>query len=153
MALDIGTPAPPFTLRNQRGERLSLDDLAGSKSTLVFIPFAFTSTCEGELCEIRDNLALFEEAATRVVAITCDTFHSNSVWSEGQRFGFDVLSDFWPHGAVSRAYGTFDETYGYAKRTTYFLDEEGIVTDVIASDELRVARPFALYERALSART
>ncbi|MCI0678228.1 MAG: redoxin domain-containing protein [Actinobacteria bacterium] len=150
MSLEVGTSAPDFTLRNQRREKISLEDLKGERSVIVFIPYAFTSTCQGELCEIRDNLHRFNDAGVRVVAITCNTLHSNGVWAEQQGYSFDILSDFWPHGAVSRAFDTFDETFGYAKRTTYFLDDQAVITDVVKSDELGVARPFGEYERILS---
>lgn len=149
LTLEVGATAPLFELRNQRREKVSLDDLKGSRVALVFIPFAFTRTCEGELCEIRDNFEIFEEAGTRVMAITCDTTASNARWAEDNGFEFDILSDFWPHGEVSRRYGTFNETFGYAERTTYFIDESGNITDVVRSDQLSEARPFAHYEAAL----
>ena len=150
MSLEIGTPAPDFTLLNQNREPVSLDDLRGSRSVIVFIPFAFTRTCEGELCQIRDEYSLFNEADVRVVAITCNTLHANKVWSGHQGFQFDILSDFWPHGSVSRKYDTFDEGYGYAERTTYFLDEAGTITAVTRSDHLGEARDFEEYRSALT---
>jgi peroxiredoxin len=150
MPLAIGTPAPEFTLLNQNREPVSLHDLKGSKSVIVFIPFAFTRTCEGELCQIRDEYAMFNDAEARVVAITCNTLHANRVWTEQQGFQFDILSDFWPHGAVSRSYDTFNEGFGYAERTTYFLDEDGVITDVTLSENLGEARDFESYRTALS---
>jgi len=150
MPLAIGTPAPDFTLLNQNREPVSLHDLKGSKSVIVFIPFAFTRTCEGELCQIRDEYTMFNEAEARVVAITCNTLHANRVWTEQQGFQFDILSDFWPHGAVSRIYDTFNEGFGYAERTTYFLDEDGVITDVTFSENLGEARDFESYRTALS---
>ena len=150
MPLDVGTPAPDFTLLNQDREPVSLDDLRGSRSVIVFIPFAFTRTCEAELCQIRDEYSLFNEADTRVVAITCNTLHANKVWSEQQGFLFDILSDWWPHGAVSRKYETFNEGFGYAERTTYFLDENGIITAVTSSENLGERRDFAEYKSVLS---
>ena len=149
MGLEVGSKAPPFSLRNQRFEKISLDDFRGSRAAIVFIPFAFTRVCQGELCEIRDSIDLFRDAQVRVVSITCNTPHSNGVWAEQQGFEFDILSDFWPHGEVARSYDAFDEQYGYAKRTTYFLDETGLVTSVVASDELGEARSFEEYESAL----
>jgi len=150
MPLAIGTPAPDFTLLNQNREPVSLHDLKGSTSVIVFIPFAFTRTCEGELCQIRDEYTMFNEAEARVVAITCNTLHANRVWTEQQGFQFDILSDFWPHGAVSRIYDTFNEGFGYAERTTYFLDEDGVITDVTSSENLGEARDFESYRTALS---
>ncbi len=149
MTLQVGVQAPDFALRNQHRETVALEDLLGRRAAVVFIPFAFTRTCEGELCEIRDNLHVFDRADVEVVVITCDNTASNARWAADNGFEFDILSDFWPHGEVARAYDTFNEAYGYAERTTYFLDESGTITEVVASDELEVARPFRAYEKAL----
>jgi peroxiredoxin len=150
VTLIVGQTAPDFSLRNQHRDKVGLESLRGTKSTIVFIPFAFTRTCEGELCEIRDNSDLFANSDTKVVAITCNTLHANRVWADQQGFEFDILSDFWPHGEVARDYEAFDENYGYAMRTTYVLDSNLVVTAVITSDELGVARQFFEYEDALS---
>lgn len=149
MTLAIGTTAPEFTLLNQEREPVSLDDLKGSRSVIVFIPFAFTRTCESELCQIRDEFSIFDEADARVVAITCNTLHANKVWSDQQGFQFDILSDWWPHGAVSRKYETFNEGYGYPERTTYFLDDDAVITQVTRSDRLGEARDFEIYRGVL----
>lgn len=149
MPLEIGTRAPEFTLLNQDREPVSLGDLEDGRSVIVFIPFAFTRTCEGELCQIRDEYSLFNDAEARVVAITCNTLHANKVWREQQGFQFDLLSDWWPHGAVSRLYDTFNELYGYAERTTYFLDH-GTITHVERSEQLGEARNFEIYRTVLS---
>ena len=149
MPLNVGEAAPDFTLLNQNRNPVSLEDLKGSRSVIVFIPFAFTRTCERELCQIRDEYSVFNEAETVVVAITCNTLHANRAWSEQQGFQFDLLSDFWPHGAVARAYDTFNEGFGYAERTTYFLDEDGVITGVTRSENLGEARDFDAYRTAL----
>lgn len=79
MPIEIGQQAPDFELRNIDGEIVSLDDLKGRKSLIVFIPFPFTGTCEGELCTIRDRMAELNEIDANVVAITTDTPFSNKV--------------------------------------------------------------------------
>lgn len=150
MTLTVGSPAPEFTLLNQDREPVSLDDLKGSRSVIVFIPFAFTRTCQSELCQIRDERAVFDEAHARVVAVTCNTLHANREWRNQQGFDFDLLSDWWPHGEVSRRYETFNEEYGYPERTTYFLDEDSVITAVTRSDQLGEARDFAAYRAALT---
>ena len=150
MPLEIGSDAPDFTLLNQDRQPVSLESLKGSRSVIVFIPFAFTRTCEGELCQIRDEYSMFDEADARVVAITCNTLHANRVWAEQQGFQFDLLSDFWPHGATARLYDTFNDTFGYAERTTYFLDADGVIVDVSRSENLGEARPFDDYRAAIS---
>ena len=149
MPAEIGSPAPDFSLRNVDGEPFGLEELKGSKSLIVFIPFPFTGTCQAELCEIRDGLGGLDSLDARVVAITTDTVFSNRKWSEENEFGFPVLSDFWPHGAVTEAYGTFDDRVGAANRSTFVLDEEGIVRAIVATESRRDAREFDEYVKAL----
>ena len=151
MTARIGQPAPPFSLRNIDREFVSLDDLTGRKTLVVFIPFPFSGTCEGELCAIRDRLSELDDLDANVVAITTDTFFANKAWSDQNGFGFPLLTDFWPHGAVTTAYGTFDEAVGAANRSTFVLDEEGIVRDIIATDSRANAREFDAYVEALAA--
>jgi peroxiredoxin len=149
--LAVGTNAPAFTLVSQDREKVSLEDLKGRRSMIVFMPYPHTRVCEGEACEIRDNWAAFEGVDATVVMITTHAGATNRDWAKDNGFRFPILSDYWPHGEVSRAYDTFDETYGYAKRTTYILDAEGVIRDVIATDVLGEARPFTSYIPALEA--
>jgi peroxiredoxin (alkyl hydroperoxide reductase subunit C) len=149
MPLEVGALAPEFTLVSQKRETISLEDLKGKKSMIVFMPYPHTRTCEAEAREIRDNWASFEGLDANVVMITTHAGPTNRDWAEDNDFRFPILSDYWPHGEVSRAYDTFDETFGYAKRTTYILDSESVIRDVIASDVLGEARPFATYLPAL----
>ncbi len=151
MAPEIGSPAPDFALPNIDRETVSLDDLKGRKSLVVFIPFPFTGTCEGELCAIRDNLARLDDLDANVVAITTNPLFSNKAWSDQNGFGFPVLSDFWPHGAVTDAYGAFDPTVGAAFRTTYVLDADGVVRAVVTTESRKFAREFDDYVAALEA--
>ncbi len=94
---------------------------------LVFFPFAFSGICTGELCEIRDNLGDFAELDAEVLAISCDHFFSNRAFADRDGYEFSILSDFWPHGDVSRAYGTFNDGAGAPNRGTYVIDGEGVV--------------------------
>lgn len=150
MAAEIGSPAPDFSLRNFDGEFVSLGDLKGRKTLVVFIPFPFTGTCDGEACAIRDRLADIENLDANVVVITTDTVFANRAWAEQNNFGFPVLSDFWPHGAATEAYGTFDDRVGAANRSTYVLDDEGIVRAIIATETRKEAREFEDYVEALA---
>lgn len=151
MSVSIGDHAPSFSLRNIDGEVFSSDELAGSPALVVFIPFPFTGICTTELCSLRDDAAVLDGLEAKVVAITCDTVPANREWSSQHEFGFPVLSDFWPHGATATAFGCFDERVGAATRTTYVLDAEGVVRDVIASGALSAAREHDAYEAALAA--
>lgn len=151
MAATVGSPAPSFELRDAEGNTVSLDSLKGRKTLIVFIPFPFTGTCEGELCTIRDRLAELNDLDANVVAITTDTVFSNGEWSKKNEFRFPVLSDFWPHGAVTEAYGTFDARVGAANRSTYVLDAEGVVRAIVATESRKIAREFDAYVEALNA--
>ena len=117
MSVELGQPAPEFTLKDQAGNDVSLSDYQGKQPVvLVFYPFTFTGVCQGELCEIRDDPSVFEDSDAAVLAISCDTRHAQAQWAEQQGFTFPVLSDFWPHGEVAEAYGVFNEQLGCANR-------------------------------------
>jgi len=151
VAIEVGQPAPAFELPDQEGAPSSLVDLAGSKSLIVFIPFPFTGICDGEVCAIRDDIGALGDLDARIIVITCHAKPTNARWATEHGIDFPVLSDFWPHGEVARAYGVFDERVGVANRTTFVLDGEGIVRDVIASGSLGTAREHDAYAAALEA--
>ena len=147
--VQVGEAAPDFVLRDQMRSKRGLSDLARSKAMVVFMPFAFTNTCLGEMCTLRDNLQQLSARGIRFFVITCDTIHSNRRWAEDQGFEFPILSDFWPHGEVSQAYGCFNPAIGVPMRSTYILDKTGVVTEIVATERLDVPREFADYEQAL----
>lgn len=127
MTLNIGDIAPDFTLKNQHGEDISLSSFRGKNVVVVFFPFAFSGICTGELCEIRDNLADFADVDAEVLAISCDHFFSNRAFADRDGYEFSILSDFWPHGDVSREYGTFNDGAGAPNRGTYVIDRDGVL--------------------------
>ncbi|TFB58182.1 peroxiredoxin [Cryobacterium sp. Hz7] len=128
MALENDTQAPDFELFNQFGERVQLSEFRGKKSVaLVFFPLAFSGICSGELCELRDNLSLFVANEVELLGISVDSRHALRAWGEQERYTFDLLADFWPHGAVAKEYGVFLEQKGFANRATFLIDPEGII--------------------------
>ncbi len=151
MSLTIGSPAPHFELSDQHGVNFSSASLKGEKNLVVlFYPFAFTGTCTGELCEIRDDLNSFQNDDVQLVAISCDSKFSQKVFSEQQGYKFPVLADFWPHGAVAKAFDVFDETRGCAVRGTFVIDKEGILRWQIVNG-IGDARNIGDYKTALAA--
>jgi len=151
MTLEAGTAAPDFTLKDQNGNDVSLSSFRGERNVvIVFYPFTFTGVCQGELCALRDDLSEYESASAQVLAISCDSRHAQKIWAEQQGFTFPVLSDFWPHGEVARAYGVFNEQLGCANRATFVIDTDGVVVDVFASPNLGTPRDKAAYEAALA---
>ena len=128
MTLSLGTAAPDFELNDQHGNKVSLSSFKGKKNVvLLFIPFAFTGTCTGELCAMRDDLSAFQNENLELLALSCDSMFTQRVWAEKEGYQFPVLADFWPHGAVAQAYGIFDEARGCALRGTFVIDKEGVV--------------------------
>ncbi len=150
MPAEIGQPAPAFELVDQTRSLVSLESLLGKKSLIKFVPFPFTRVCEGEVCEVRDNLTSLTDLDTNIVVVTCDTVPSNTRWATELGVSFPILSDFWPHGAVAQAYGCFNEAIGVAMRSTFVLDEDGIVRDIVATPVLREARSMAAYHESLA---
>jgi peroxiredoxin len=128
MTVDVGTAAPDFVLRDQNNQEVRLADFRDKKAVLlVFYPLAFTGTCQGELCSVRDNIGDFQSAAVQVLTVSVDSPYSHKVWAEREGYDFPLLSDFWPHGAVAQAYGVFNEKAGYANRGTFLIDTTGTV--------------------------
>jgi peroxiredoxin len=129
MTLTIGSPTPAFELPNQPGEKVSLASFKGKKNVaLLFYPFAFSGICTGELCAIRDDMNSFQNENVQLLAISCDPIFSQRAYAEKEGYKFPVLSDFWPHGVVSKAYGVFEEARGCAIRGTFIIDKEGILS-------------------------
>jgi peroxiredoxin len=150
MAIAVGAEAPEFTLKDQHGNEVSLSKFRGQPVALVFYPFTFTGVCEGELCEIRDEPSTFEAANVQVLAISCDSQFAQKQWSDTQGYTFPVLSDFWPHGEVAKAYGVFNDALGCANRGSFLINADGTVAAVIESANLGTARSRADYEAALA---
>lgn len=126
--LGVGDTAPDFTLSDQYGRPVSLRELRDGRGVLVvFFPFAFSGICTGELTEIRDNLGEFQNEHVVVVGVSCDPMFALRAWDDKEEYFFPLLSDFWPHGEVAKKFGVFEESGGFARRGTFFLDPEGVV--------------------------
>lgn len=151
MALDVGAAAPDFTLRNQHGEDIGLSSFRGrSNVLLVFFPFAFSGVCTGELQEIQRHLGELTVGGTEVLAVSCDHVFSNRAFSDRDGYSFSILSDFWPHGQVSRAFGTFNDAVGAPSRGSYIIDTAGVLRWKVEHN-LSEARDLGAYREALAA--
>ena len=126
--LPVGASAPDFTLHDQNRQPVTLSDFRDAKDVLlVFFPLAFTGICQGELDQLRDHLSDFENDDSAVLAISVGPAPTHKVWATESGFLFPVLSDFWPHGAVSQAYGVFNDDAGIANRGTFVVDRSGTI--------------------------
>ncbi len=130
MQLQVGQPAPDFTLYDSDKNKVTLSQLRGNQVLLLFFPAAFTSVCTAELCSVRDNLKKYEQVNAKVLGISVDSVFTLAWYKEEQKLNFPLLSDF--NKNVSKAYGTLYETFvldmqGVAKRSAFLIDEEGIL--------------------------
>ena len=125
---EVGQPAPDLRTRNQHGESVSLTDLRGAPAVIVFFPWAFSGICRGELAALRDDHDRFVELGARVLGVSCDAMFSLRAYADAEQLPFDLLTDHWPHGAIARSYGIFDEQAGCALRASFVLDAEGVIT-------------------------
>lgn len=152
MAVEVGQVAPSFTLTNQYGEAVSLEDFRGKKNVvLMFYPFAFTGICTGELCTIRDRYTDFVNDDTVVLSVSCDSMHTLKVFAAQENLTHAMLSDFWPHGDVAKAYGAFLDEKGFATRASFVIDKDGVVRWAVVNGpgEARSADDYAAALAAL----
>ena len=150
MTIAIGQEAPDFELVNQNGEKVKLSSFRGSKNVVVvFFPFAFTGTCTGELCALRDDLSVFQNEKVQLLAISCDAMFTQKVFAEKEGYQLPLLSGFWPHGATAQKYGVFNSERGLALRGTFIIDKQGIVRWSVVNSPAE-ARNLADYKAALA---
>ena len=124
----LGDPAPDFTLRDQVGQDVTLSSFRGRKAVaILFYPYAFSGVCTGEMAGIRARLDEFITFDIDVLAISCDPMFALRAFADADGLNFALLSDFWPHGEVSRAYDVFDERTGAPRRSSYIVDKDGVL--------------------------
>lgn len=129
MKIQIGQPAPDFTLYDSEKNKVSLTDLRGKNIVLLF-PFAFTSVCTQELCGVRDSLENYEKLNARVFGISVDSHYALARYKQDQDLNFSLLSDF--NKEISTAYGSIYDKFGLdmkgvSKRSAFVIDQEGII--------------------------
>ena len=129
--LSIGTKAPAFTLPDQNGVPRSLSDYRGSKVVLYFYPKDMTPGCTKQACGFAELYPQFQEKGTVVSGVSRDSVASHKRFEEKYGLPFPLLSD--PDRSVIEPYGVWQEKKNYGKvtmgivRTTYLIDEEGVI--------------------------
>jgi len=159
MAVAVGDVAPDFELNDQHGKAVKLSDFRGKAPVvLMFYPFAFSSICTGELCEIRDDHlgdggagdGEAGDGEAVVLAVSTDPMYALRAFADTEGFKHALLSDFWPHGEVAKKYGVFLDDKGFATRGTFVIDKDGVVRWAVVNGP-GDARPVADYRAALAA--
>jgi peroxiredoxin Q/BCP len=134
--IEPGETAPDFTLPDQDGNEVSLADFRGQMVVLYFYPKANTSGCTTQACGVRDRRADYEQAGAVVLGVSPDPVKEVKKFHDAQGLNFTLLAD--SDHAVCEAYGTWQEKSMYgrkywgATRSTFLIDADGTVTDVIA---------------------
>ncbi len=127
-----GDKAPEFSLLNDAGETVSLQDFAGERVVVYFYPRANTPGCTKEACDFRDSLAQLNDAGIKVVGISPDKPESLAKFRDEHDLNFPLLSD--PDKEVMQAYGAFGEKKNYGKivqgviRSTFLVEEDGTIS-------------------------
>jgi thioredoxin-dependent peroxiredoxin len=133
--IEAGAKAPEFTLPNQDGEPVSLTDFSGRTVVLYFYPKADTPGCTAQACSIRDRAAEYDTAGVVVVGVSPDPVEAIKKFHAKQSLNFTLLAD--AEHAVCDAYGVWGEktnygrTYFGAQRSTFIIDGDGTVVNVI----------------------
>lgn len=135
LKVQVGDMAPDFELPAVAGKSIALKSFRGKKNVLIsFIPAAWTPVCSDQWPGYNITREIFEEADTIVLGISVDNIPTLFAWTgEMGTLWFDVLSDFWPHGDVSRRYGVL-RSDGMADRALFLIDKTGILRFVHVGD-------------------
>lgn len=132
---EVGEKAPEFKANNQRGELVSLDDFKGKKLVLYFYPKDDTPGCTAEACDLRDNYQRFLDKGYSILGVSPDKESKHVKFIDKYDLPFDLLAD--EDHNVAEAYGVWAEKSMYGRkymgilRTTFIINEEGVIDDVI----------------------
>lgn len=135
MKLSVGDEAPDFDIRDQNGSPIRLSDYRGKKIVLYFYPKDDTSGCTAQACDLRDNYAALRQAGYEVLGVSVDSEKSHQKFIGKYDLPFTLLAD--TDKRVVDAYGVWQEKSMYGRkymgtaRTTFLINETGIITDII----------------------
>ncbi|AUD00729.1 thioredoxin-dependent thiol peroxidase [Spirosoma pollinicola] len=136
MSLNIGDTAPDFTSTDQNGQPIKLSDYRGKKVVLYFYPKDNTPGCTAQACSLRDNYADLRSAGYEVLGVSVDDQKSHQKFISKYELPFTLVAD--TDMQVAEAYGVWKEksmygrTYMGTVRTTFLIDENGIIMDIIS---------------------
>ncbi|EOZ97710.1 MULTISPECIES: thioredoxin-dependent thiol peroxidase [Cyclobacteriaceae] len=135
MSVEVGKAAPNFEAKDQDGNTIKLSDFKGKKVVLYFYPKDNTPGCTAQACNLRDNYEALQKAGYVVLGVSSDSEKSHKKFIEKQELPFTLIAD--EDKTVHEAYGTWVEKSMYGRkymgtaRTTFIIDEEGKVEEII----------------------
>lgn len=135
MGLEIGQKAPDFKAKDQQGNTVKLSDYKGKKVVLYFYPKDNTPGCTAQACNLRDNYEALRKEGYEVIGVSADSQKSHQNFIEKQQLPFTLIAD--EDKTVHELYGTWAEKQNFGRsymgtvRTTYVINEDGIIADII----------------------
>jgi peroxiredoxin len=124
--LKVGDKAKNFALQDQHGKEFNLSGFRGKKVLLSFHPLAWTSVCSEQMKSLEENKNAFDSLNAIAVGVSIDTVPSKEAWAASLGIkNTRMLSDFWPHGKIAKAYGLFRPKDGFSERANVVVDENG----------------------------
>ena len=128
MKVRLGEEAPDFELASHRGGKVRLSDLRGRKNVLIaFHPFAWTPVCERQMAGYEAEQPRLTRHDAQVLSISADAVPPKVAWAKSLGgISYDLLSDFFPHGAVAEQYGVL-RPEGFPERAVFVVDKNGTV--------------------------
>lgn len=127
MTVQLGAPAPDFTLPSQLAKNITLSDLRGKNVVLAFYPLAWTPVCTLQIPLYEAEMEKFVALDTQILSISVDSADCLRAWAESLGgIHYPMLSDFWPHGAVAQLYGVL-QADGRSERALFVIDKQGVI--------------------------
>ncbi len=133
--VEVGQTAPDFEAKDQNGEKITLSQYKGKKVVLYFYPRDNTPGCTAQACDLRDNIERLADNGYQVIGVSTDSEAKHRNFIEKYDLPFPLIAD--TDNAVHELYGTWQLKKNYGKeymgtvRTTFVIDEQGQVVDVI----------------------
>ena len=119
--IEVGAAAPGFTLPDQDGNKVSLEDLRGQTSVLVFYPLDFSPVCTDQLNVYNEVLGELESQGAQMYGVSVDSAYAHNAFQKQLGLRIPLLADFHPKGAVAQAYGFYDEKWGSSARALVMI--------------------------------
>lgn len=154
MALEKGSKAPAFKGQDQNGNTIQLKDFKGKKVILYFYPKDDTPGCTAQACNLRDNYDTLIAQGYAIIGVSTDSVKSHKKFEDKYELPFSLIAD--EDQTIVNAYGVWGEkkfmgrTYMGTSRTTFLIDEKGVIQHVITKPDTKnhTAQVLAAWEAA-----
>ena len=134
--LEVGTPAPDFSLPDASKRTVRLSDYRGKTVILCFYPLDWSPACSDQLSLYQNELSEFEKAGAQLLCISVDSIYSHGAWATVRGLSFPLLADFHPRGEVAKLYKIWRNTDGFSERALFVVDPEGTIRYKIVAPHL-----------------